>query len=59
MTNLIVALVILLIISGAAAKLIIEKKKGAKCIGCPYSQSEKESCSCSIASEETVEKQPY
>ncbi len=58
MTNLIVALVILLIISGAAAKLIIEKKKGAKCIGCPYSKSDKYSCSCSIVSEETVEKQP-
>lgn len=58
MTNLIVALVIILIISGAAAKLIIEKKKGAKCIGCPYSQSEKDSCSCSIVNEEIVKKQP-
>ena len=47
MSNLIVGLVILLIISGAAGKIISEKKKGAKCIGCPYSNSGEDNCNCS------------
>ena len=42
---------ILLIISGAAAKIIIEKKKGAKCVGCPYSESNEDDCSCNLVSE--------
>ncbi len=46
MMNLIVSLVILTIISGAAVKIIIEKRKGAKCIGCPYSESDNDDCSC-------------
>ncbi len=46
MTNLIVTLVILAIISGAIAKIIIEKRKGAKCVGCPYSSSGKTNCGC-------------
>lgn len=48
MSNLIVGLVILLAISGATAKIIIEKKKGSKCIGCPYSESNDDNCSCNI-----------
>lgn len=51
MTNLIVALIILLIISGAAAKIIIEKRKGSKCLGCPYSESNEVNCSCDLSSE--------
>ena len=51
MINIIVGLVILLIISGAAAKIIIEKKKGAKCVGCPYSESNEDDCSCNLVSE--------
>lgn len=47
MANLIVALVILGIAGGAVAKIIIEKRKGAKCIGCPYSDG-KTDCSCDI-----------
>ena len=36
MSNLIVALIILAILGSAGAKLYIEKKNGAKCIGCPH-----------------------
>ena len=46
MANLIVGLIIVALISGAVGKLIIEKKKGAKCVGCPYSEGE-DDCSCS------------
>lgn len=46
MTNIIVSLVLLAIISAAIAKIIAEKKKGAKCIGCPYSKNSKSNCSC-------------
>ena len=46
MANLIVGLIILTMVSGAAAKIIIEKKKGAKCVGCPYSE-DSDDCSCS------------
>ncbi|MFW5980328.1 MAG: FeoB-associated Cys-rich membrane protein [Halanaerobiales bacterium] len=46
MSNLIVGLIILAIISGATAKIIIEKKKGTKCIGCPY--ADQEDCSCNL-----------
>lgn len=37
MTNMIVLLVILLIILLAISKIVIEKRKGAKCIGCSLS----------------------
>lgn len=46
MANIIVTLVLLTIISAAIAKIIVEKKKGAKCIGCPYSENSKSNCSC-------------
>ncbi|MGM0420914.1 MAG: FeoB-associated Cys-rich membrane protein [Bacillota bacterium] len=44
MANILVALIILGIASSAVAKIVIEKRKGAKCIGCPYSEGET-SCS--------------
>jgi len=46
MSNVIVILVILVIIASAVGKIIIEKRKGAKCVGCPYSQSKDSNCSC-------------
>jgi hypothetical protein len=49
MTNLIVSIIILAIVAGAITKIVIEKKKGVKCIGCPYSESDNENCSCSIS----------
>lgn len=35
MTNLIVIVVIAIVVGGAAIYIIREKKRGAKCIGCP------------------------
>ena len=55
MTDIIVALVLLVIICSAIAKIIIEKKKGAKCIGCPYSGDGKSSC-CNAKSNITIKK---
>lgn len=49
MGNLIVILVIALIVGLAIRKIVIEKKKGAKCVGCPYSvqnTSGGNGCSC-------------
>jgi len=37
MANLIVSLVIIGIISLSIMKIISEKRKGVKCVGCPYS----------------------
>lgn len=56
MANVIVTLVLLAIISAAVAKIIIEKKKGAKCIGCPYSGDGKSNCSCNTPSSIIIEK---
>ncbi|MBP3300143.1 MAG: FeoB-associated Cys-rich membrane protein [Clostridia bacterium] len=36
MENVIAAIVIALILGGAIAYIVKEKKKGTKCIGCPY-----------------------
>ncbi len=44
MANIIIVLILLLIGGLAVSKIVSEKKKGAKCIGCPYSG--KGSCSC-------------
>lgn len=45
MANIIVTIIILAIVIAAIVKIIIEKRKGAKCIGCPYSQKGS-SCRC-------------
>ncbi len=37
--DIILILIILALIAGAAYKIIKEKKKGNKCIGCPYSSN--------------------
>jgi hypothetical protein len=41
MANLIVSLVILSILSLSIAVIINEKRKGVKCIGCPYGGTNK------------------
>ncbi len=46
MMNIIVGITIVLILSGAVAKIVSEKKKGAKCVGCPYSANNKASSNC-------------
>ncbi len=39
MTDIIVVTIILAIVIAAAVKIIIEKRKGTRCIGCPYSKT--------------------
>lgn len=39
MGNIIVGVIILAIVVAAIAKIVVEKKRGAKCIGCPYSKT--------------------
>jgi len=46
MANLIVSIIILAIVIAAIAKIVIEKRRGAKCIGCPYSKTGGSSCGC-------------
>ncbi|MFP4660773.1 MAG: FeoB-associated Cys-rich membrane protein [Halanaerobiales bacterium] len=45
MANIIVSIIILAIVAVAIAKIVIEKRKGVKCIGCPYSKGDS-GCSC-------------
>jgi hypothetical protein len=46
MANLIVGLVLVAIVGASITKIVIEKKKGAKCIGCPAGGSSKNGCCC-------------
>ena len=46
LTDYIVIAVIALAVGGALAYIIREKKRGSKCIGCPYSKSCGSKCSC-------------
>ena len=46
MGNIIVSIVILTIVIAAVAKIVIEKRKGARCVGCPYSKTGNSNCSC-------------
>lgn len=45
MENIIILLVVGLILGAAAGYIWKEKKKGVKCVGCPYAQSCGGSCS--------------
>ncbi|WP_326907652.1 FeoB-associated Cys-rich membrane protein [Sedimentibacter sp. MB31-C6] len=53
MGNLIITIIILAIVASAIAKIVIEKRKGAKCIGCPYSQTGESHCGCNNSSEKS------
>ena len=41
MYNLIAIIIILIIVAASITKIIVEKRKGVKCIGCPYSHKGK------------------
>lgn len=47
MANIVVALVILAIVGLAVGKIVTEKRKGVKCVGCPYATSHAKSSNCS------------
>ena len=54
-SDIIVVAVIVLVIGGAVAYILREKKRGKKCVGCPYGNSCSEngnSCSCHGNSED-------
>lgn len=44
MKDIIVIMIIAAIVCAAIAKIVIEKKKGVKCIGCPYSGANQNNC---------------
>ncbi|MBR2895857.1 MAG: FeoB-associated Cys-rich membrane protein [Oscillospiraceae bacterium] len=49
MIDVVIGAVLLLILGAAAVYVIREKKRGSKCIGCPYSKncsSGQSGCSC-------------
>lgn len=46
MVNAVLIIVLTAIFAGAVLKIVHEKKKGNKCIGCPYGQSGGNGCSC-------------
>ena len=46
MANIIVITVIIALVAAAIYKIVTEKRKGAKCIGCPYSKPGSSGCSC-------------
>lgn len=46
MANAIVVSVILIIISLSIAKIVSEKRRGAKCIGCPLAGSKNNNSGC-------------
>lgn len=50
--NVIAVAVILLIVGGAVFYLVRAKKRGQKCIGCPYSKQCGGSCSCNSKGKE-------
>lgn len=51
MTDIIIIAIVALVIGAAGFYVIRSKKKGHKCIGCPYaSQAENGSCPCRKAS---------
>jgi len=49
MTNMTLGFILLSILGLSISKIIAEKKKGVKCIGCPYAGMKgKENCSCEL-----------
>lgn len=49
MIDTILILVICILVVAAVVKIVIEKKRGAKCIGCPSSGAGKQSCHCPLS----------
>lgn len=46
MGDIIVLVIIAAIVIAAIAKIVIEKRNGAKCIGCPHGKAGSRGCSC-------------
>ena len=62
--DIVAVVLICLILGGALFYIIKEKRKGAKCIGCPYAKScgkscSESKCSCKSKSEKTDKNTEY
>jgi hypothetical protein len=44
--DIVLTVIIMAILIAAVFAIIAEKRKGAKCAGCPYSHSGRSGCSC-------------
>ncbi|WP_211344439.1 hypothetical protein [Paenibacillus lentus] len=55
MIDIILILVICILVVAAVVKIVIEKKRGAKCIGCPSSGAGKQACPCSPSKDCSME----
>ena len=44
--DIILTMIIMVILITAVVVIVIEKRKGSKCIGCPYSQTGGINCAC-------------
>ncbi len=51
--DIIAAIAIVVIVGLAIGYIVKEKRRGAKCIGCPHSDSCGKSCSCGTRSKDT------
>ena len=49
MENIILVLVLLAIVAAVILYLVRAKKRGEKCIGCPYAKQCSEKCNCGCA----------
>ncbi|MBR5245828.1 MAG: FeoB-associated Cys-rich membrane protein [Clostridia bacterium] len=53
MENVVVVAILVLIVCCAIAYIVKAKKKGVKCVGCPYAETcGKENCSCNNSQNE-------
>ena len=53
MENIVIVLILIMILGGSISYIVKEKRKGTKCIGCPYSAQ------CSAATKAQCNKTPY
>ncbi len=51
MENIVIVVIVLLIVGAAIYYIVREKKKGVKCVGCPYAKS------CSATQKQTCNSQ--
>ncbi len=45
-TDIVISIILIVVLGGAAAYVIRAKKKGVKCVGCPYAKECGGKCSC-------------
>lgn len=58
LAEIIATVAIVLAVGGAVFYIVLSKKKGKKCIGCPYAGSCRGGCSCSEAKDGMKSERP-